>query len=160
MDVRLIEENLVRQNKATMLLLILLEEEFSRLGQLKPQSVSQIELSIQELMRQIVAERISLRKLIAAIAPEAQRVGELYPLMEETVAKNCREMIKRLDETEQKCAIQAAKNNEMAMALFDQSKGLLDFMHNQIKPKNTSAYGRSGRFAQAPSNARLLSGRL
>nr|WP_321256473.1 flagellar export chaperone FlgN [uncultured Pseudodesulfovibrio sp.] len=160
MKLRLIEENLVRQNKATMLLLILLEEEFSRLGQLKPQSVSQIELSIQELMRQIVAERYSLRKLIGGVDPEAQKVAELYPHMEESMAENCQEMIKRLDTTEQKCAVQAAKNNEMAMALFDQSKGLLDFMHNQIKPKNTSAYARSGRFAQAPSNARLLSGRM
>ncbi|NDV17837.1 flagellar protein FlgN [Pseudodesulfovibrio sp. JC047] len=160
MKLRLVEENLVRQNKATMLLLLLLEEEFSRLGQLKPQSVSQIELSIQELMRQIVVERYSLRGLVGDSAPSAQKVADLYPLMDESMAENCRGLVKRLDETEQKCAKQAAKNNEMALALFDQSKGLLDFMHDQIKPKNTTAYSRFGRFAQAPSDARLLSGRM
>ena len=46
------------------------------------------------------------------------------------------------------------------MALFDQSKNLLDYMHNQIKPKNTDAYAASGRFAKAPNSARLLTGRL
>ena len=35
--IRLIEENLVRQNKAMMLLYVLLEEEFSRLNQGNPQ---------------------------------------------------------------------------------------------------------------------------
>lgn len=158
--IRLIEENLVRQNKAAMLLFILLEEEFTRLMSLKPQSVSQIELSIQELMRQIAIERASLRKMIGRIAPEANRVSDLYPQLDEETRSNFEQLLVMMDETEQKCAIQAGKNNHLAMALFDQSKGLLDFMHQQIKPKNTSAYGRSGRFAKAPSNARLLTGRL
>ena len=71
-----------------------------------------------------------------------------------------RGLLKMLDDIEQKCAVQASKNGELARALFEQSTGLLDFMHNQIKPKNTSAYARSGRFAQAPNAARLLTGRL
>ncbi len=67
---RVIEENLVRQNKALMLLSLLLEEEFSRLMKSNPQSVSQIELSIQELMRQIVVERASLRRNIGEACRE------------------------------------------------------------------------------------------
>jgi len=157
---RLIEENLVRQNKAMMLLLILLEEEFSRLMSLKPQSVSQIELSIQELMRQMAAERMALRKKIQAMNPEALQISDIYPQLNEETVERFSGMLAILDDTEQKCAMQAGKNGEMAMALFDQSKNLLDFMHNQIKPKNTMAYGRSGRFAQASTNARLLTGRL
>lgn len=157
---RLIEENMVRQNKALMLMFILLEEEFTRLTNLKPQSVSQIELSIQELMRQIAAERMSLRNLVQRVEPSAQRVHELYPSMDPEKVATFKELLSLMDDTEQKCAVQASKNGEMAHALFEQSKGLLDFMHNQIKPKNTSAYARSGRFAQAPSNARLLTGRL
>ena len=157
---RIIEENLVRQNKAMVLLSILLEEEFTRLMSSKPQSVSQIELSIQELMRQIAIERASLRRKVGAIAEGAVRVRDLYLMMEDDVRKNFETMINMLEETEQKCGVQASKNNEMAMALFDQSKGLLEFMHNQIKPKNTHAYAASGRFAQASNNARLLTGRL
>ncbi len=157
---RLIEENLVRQNKAMMLLSILLEEEYSRLMNTKPQSVSQIELSIQELMRQIAAERGSLRRLVAVEAEGALRVRDLFLLMEDEKRTQFEELLQMLDDTEQECGKKAAKNNQMAMALFDQSKSLLDFMHNQIKPKNTTAYAASGRYAQASSSARLLTGRL
>lgn len=157
---RLVEENLVRQNKAVMLLFILLEEEFSRLTNSNPQSVSQIELSIQELMRQIAIERASLRRQVGAIRSGAQRVAELFELMDADTRKASADLLQMMDDTEQKCAVQAAKNNEMALALFDQSKLLLDFMHDQIKPKNTTSYGAHGRFAQASSSARLLTGRL
>lgn len=157
---RMIEENLVRQNKAVMLLFFLLEEEFSRLMQNKPQSVSQIELAIQELMRQIAAERYSLRAQVGKIAPGAERVRDLYLMMDEETKDNFEALLTKMDDTEQACGTQASKNNEMAMALYDQSQSLLSFMHNQIKPKNTNAYAASGRFAQAPANARLLTGRL
>ena len=157
---RLIEENLVRQNKAMLLLSLLLEEEFSRLMQSNPQSVSQIELSIQELMRQIAVERASLRRKVGAIQDGAQRTNELFPLMEDDMRKGFESMLAMMDETEQKCAVQAAKNGELAMALYDQSQKLLSFMHDQVKPKNTVAYGASGKYAQAPNQARLLTGRL
>lgn len=157
---RLIEENLVRQNKAMMLLFFLLEEEFSRLMKNLPQGVSQIELSIQELMRQIAAERMSLRANVAKIASGAERVRDLFLMMDDEMKSNMKNMLELMDGTEQKCAMQAGKNNELAMALFDQSKHLLDYMHDQIKPKNTSAYAASGRFAKAPASARLLTGRL
>lgn len=158
--IHLIEENLVRQNKAMLLLFFLLEEEFSRLMKLRPQAISQIELSIQELMRQVAAERISLRNMVKKVEPSAVRLQDIYPCLDKDVAANFAELLQKMDDTEQRCAVQASKNNQMALALFEQSKGLLNFMHDQIKPKNTTAYGRSGRFAKAPSNARLLSGRL
>jgi len=157
---QLIEENLVRQNKAMMLLFLLLEEEFSRLMKSNPQSVSQIELSIQELMRQIGAERMALRRLVGEAAQGAVRVRDLFLVMDDAVRENFEGMLAMMDETEQKCGVQAAKNNEMAMALFDQSKVLLNFMHDEIKPKNTAAYAATGRYAQAASSARLLTGRL
>jgi len=157
---RLVEENLVRQNKALILLSVLLQEEFTRLEQSKPQAVSQIELSIQELMRQIAVERASLRRQVGKIAEGAQRVRDLFLMMDDEVRATFEQLLQMLDDTEQKCAMQAAKNNKLTMALFDQSKKLLDFMHDQIKPKNTIAYGQTGRYAKAASSARLLSGRL
>ncbi|CCH47992.1 flagellar export chaperone FlgN [Pseudodesulfovibrio piezophilus] len=157
---RLLEENLVRQNKALMLLYILLEEEFTRLMSSNPQGVSQIELSIQELMRQIASERLSLRKMIGTLVKGATRVRDLYLMMDDETRETFQGLVKLLEETQQKSAVQAAKNNEMAKALFDQSKGLLKFMHDQIKPKNTGAYGSTGRFAKSPGNARILTGRL
>ncbi|MEF2231361.1 MAG: flagellar export chaperone FlgN [Pseudodesulfovibrio sp.] len=160
MSYRLIEENLVRQNKAMILLSVLLEEEFSRLKQGAPQQVSLIELSIQELMRQIAAERYSLRRLVGAAQQGAQKVRELFASMEEGARSSFEQMLAVMDKSEQRCAVQASKNNALAMALFDQSKKLLNFMHNQIKPKNTDAYAATGRFARARSDARILTGRL
>ena len=158
--IRLIEENLVRQNKAMLLMYFLLEEEFSRLTQLKPQSVSQVELSIQELMRQMAAERVSLRRMVARVEPTAKRVREILHCVSEEESGSVTELLARLDAIEQKCGVQAAKNQQLAMALFDQSKGLLNFMHDQIKPKSTTAYARTGRFARGVNDARLLNGRL
>jgi len=160
MSYRLIEENLVRQNKAMILLSILLEEEFSRLQQGAPQLVSQIELSIQELMRQIAAERYSLRRLVGGVRQGAMKVKELFEDMAEDMRASFDQMLQVMDRSEQKCAVQASKNNALAMALFDQSKKLLNFMHNQIKPKNTEAYAATGRFARARVDARILTGRL
>ena len=160
MGYRLIEENLVRQNKAMILLSVLLEEEFSRLQQGAPQLVSQIELTIQELMRQIAAERYSLRRQVGVAQPGAQRVAELYADMDEETQASFMQMLEVMDKSEQKCAMQASKNNMLAMALFDQSKQLLSFMHNQIKPKNTESYAATGRFARARTDARILTGRL
>jgi len=158
--IRLIEENLVRQNKAMLLMFFLLEEEFSRLTQLKPQSVSHVELSIQELMRQVAAERLSLRRMVVRMEPSAQRVRDILPGLSEEETGAILELLARLDETEQKCGVQASKNQQLAMALFDQSQGLLNFMHDQIKPKSTTTYGRTARFAKGVNDARLLSGRL
>lgn len=158
--IQLIEENLVRQNKALMLLFILLEEEFSRLMQSNPQSVSQIELSIQELMRQIAVERASLRRKVQQVSPGSDRVGELLESMDQSRREAFEGLLTLLDDTQQKCAVQAAKNHQMAMALFDQSKGLLDFMHNQVKPKNTMSYAATGQYAKVSSSARILTGRL
>ena len=158
--IRLIEENLVRQNKALMLLAVLLEEEFTRLMSSNPQSVSQIELSIQELMRQIAIERASMRKMVGRTLEGATRVSEIFHMMDEDTLKNFEQMLNMLEDLQQKAAVQAAKNNELAMALFDQSKTLLDFMHNQIKPKNTTVYGATGAYAKTSSSARILTGRL
>lgn len=158
---RLIEENLVRQNKGMILLKALLEEEFSRLMNRDPKGVSQIELSIQELLRQLSVERVSLRGLIGRVDPAAQRVRDLREDMDEVVGDVFDELLSILDKTEQECAVQASKNHELAMALQDQSKSLLDFMHREIQPKNNNAYSAKGRFAnKRTGQANILRGRL
>lgn len=159
--IRLIEENLVRQNKGMLLLKTLLEEEFSRLMNRDPRGASRIELSIQELLRQLSHERLSLKRLVAGVNPEASRVRDLFDSMEEELRKIMQELLALLDETEQACAVQASKNHELAEALREQSQSLLDFMHREIQPKNEGAYSAKGRFAPKDSgHANILRGRL
>ncbi|WP_147821891.1 flagellar export chaperone FlgN [Salidesulfovibrio onnuriiensis] len=159
--IRVVEENLVRQNKGMILLKLLLEEEFARLMNRDPQGVSQIELSIQELLRQLSVERRSVKRLLERIDPTVSRVRDLRPSLDEEEAKVMDELLEMLDKSEQQCAVQASKNHELAMALQEQSKSLLDFMHREIQPKNNNAYSAKGRFAvNSNGQANILRGRL
>jgi flagellar biosynthesis/type III secretory pathway chaperone len=154
-----IQENLSRQLKALELLEELLEEEFSYLKTSKPQSVSRIEISIQELMRQLTVERLSLRAAVQEMKPEARRVREILPLLEPAGADALRAILAGLDKAEQACARRAAKNQNLVLALHQQSRNLLQFLHDRIQPKGT-AYSASGRMARAANNPTLVTGRL
>lgn len=145
-----IQENLTRQIRALELLSSLLEEEFADLRDRKPQDVSILELSIQELMRQVAVERRSLRGLIQAKYPGKQRVSEVAQGLEPGVAQSLSEQLAILDRAEQTCAIQADMNRQLAMGLYDQSLKLLKQLHQAIEPGKSDTYSRRGRFARSP----------
>lgn len=157
--IRRVQENLSRQRRAFVLLTELLEEEFSLLLERKPQAVSQLELSIQELMRQLADERQSLRLAVRGIDPKANRVRELLGTLKGEAATALRQDLADLDRTEQSCAVQAAKNQYLVMGLYDQSRNLLEFLHEKIQPK-VAAYSSRGRMARPGSRPSLVSGRL
>ncbi|WP_449242651.1 flagellar protein FlgN [Desulfovibrio sp.] len=154
-----VQENLSRQHRALGLLSELLDEEFSYLKGGKPQDVSRIEISIQELLRQLAVERVSLRGLVQAVAPGAKRVREILDAVPSKEAEALRDLLLRLDGMEQACARQAAKNQNLVLALFDQSRKLLNFLQEKIQPKGT-AYSAKGRMARASNAPSLVSGRL
>ena len=158
--IQILKENLSRQTKALMLLNALLEEEFSRLTSLNPQGVSQLELTIQELLRQIAAERSSLMALVGRIKPGVRRVRGLRDEYAPEVWDEVEALLQRLDAVEQKGAVQAAKNQRLALGLYDQSTALLKHMHVQLQPKRNDAYGANGRFVKPASRPNLISGRL
>lgn len=157
---KLIKENLYRQSKAVALLFTLLEEEFSRLTNRKPQSVTQIELIIQELMRQIAAERMSLKGLIRKIEPTAARLGEIMPALDQNFRSELEALLREIDGMEQRCAVQATKNQQLAQALLEQSRSLLGFLHKEIQPKNENVYSARGRYENSTPQASLINGRL
>ncbi|HWR04754.1 MAG TPA: flagellar export chaperone FlgN [Humidesulfovibrio sp.] len=144
-----IQENLTRQIRALELLSSLLEEEFADLRDRKPQDVSILELSIQELMRQIAGERKSLRSLIETTYPGKQRVSEVAQSLAPEVAQALSGQLAVLDRAEQTCAIQADMNRQLAMGLYDQSLNLLKQLHQAIEPGKSDMYSRRGRFARS-----------
>jgi hypothetical protein len=144
-----IQENLTRQIRALELLSSLLQEEFADLRDRKPQDVSVLELSIQELMRQIAVERRSLRTMIAATYPGKQRVSEVAQALGAAEAKVLSDSLAELDRAEQTCAIQADMNRQLAMGLYDQSLNLLKRLHQAIEPGKSDMYSRRGRFAKS-----------
>ncbi|MBU1610570.1 MAG: flagellar protein FlgN [Proteobacteria bacterium] len=144
-----IQENLSRQHKGMQLLLVLLEEEFSRLMDRNAKGVTPIELSIQELMRQLANERVCLKAMVKAIDPMAERVRTILPILEEERRTAIEELLQQIDSDEQQCGMQAHKNQQLALALYDQSTNLLNFMHKQISPpENKDAYSAKGRYAK------------
>lgn len=144
-----IQENLTRQIRALELLSSLLEEEFADLRDRRPQDVSVLELSIQELMRQIAVERRSLRAMIEATYPGKQRVSEVAQALDAEAAKALSDRLAELDRAEQTCAIQADMNRQLAMGLYDQSLDLLKRLHQAIEPGKSDMYSRRGRFAKS-----------
>ncbi|NJB66980.1 hypothetical protein GGQ74_000620 [Desulfobaculum xiamenense] len=155
-----IRDNMHRQAGALKVLFGLLEEEFACLTGRDPQAVTGIELSVQELLRQVAMERVALRKLVVATVPGAQNMADFVATLPQEDRGEFERLLREADEREQACAVQAEKNAQLAYALVEQSRGMLDFMHRQIQPKDTTTYGRSGRYAQHHPQAALLRGRL
>ncbi|MEF2145073.1 MAG: flagellar export chaperone FlgN [Desulfovibrionaceae bacterium] len=156
-----IKENLSRQGKAMVLLRVLLEEEFSRLLERDSKGVSPIELSLQELMRQLVKERLSLAELIQAGSNGAcRRVREVMPGMQPEQAEDLGQLLVDLDELEQSCARQAACNQQLSLALYEQSRQLLEFMHERIKPTKLEGYSAKGKYANKAGESVLVRGTL
>jgi len=156
-----IKENLSRQTRALELLSSLLEEEFADLRERRPQDVSALEFSIQDLMRQIAVERKALRALIGAAYPGKQRVHEVVQTLSGEEAQALSAQLKDIDRAEQICAIQADKNRQLAMGLYDQSLKLLKRLHQAIEPGKSDLYSRRGRFAKSMQpQASVFRGRL
>lgn len=151
-----IHANLDRQNKALALLFTLLEEEFSLLRNREAPEVSRIEFSIQELLRQIAVERSSLREMVGAMKPGAKRLAALLPGLPAEEAAALSASLRRIDRAEQVCAVQAEKNTIMAQALAEQSRSLLNYLHQEIQPKSADTYSGRGRYAMRRPEASIL----
>lgn len=158
--IKLIKENLDRQSKAVLLLSMLLQEEFSLLMNKDPQGVTRVELTIQELMRQISIERLSLKNFIQKIDPAARRLREIFPAIAEEHRTDIENLLARIDDNEQKSAVQASKNHQLAQALLEQSSSMLDFLHREITPKQQNVYSARGRYTNPTPQASLINGRL
>ncbi len=157
-----IQENLSRQYKGMQLLLVLLEEEFSRLMDRNAKGITPIELSIQELMRQLAAERMALKRWVKAVDPSAERVCDIESAMDLKRRYDVTIVLEKIDDVEQQCGVQANKNQQLVLALYDQSSKLLNYMHRQIAPiEDKNGYSAKGRYAKTDnSQAALVRGSL
>jgi hypothetical protein len=135
--------NLTRQKLTLELLGKLQAEEISHLMDLNPTAVSSIELSIQELLRQLMAERDELRAMTRSIDPDARRLAQILDTMDDAKRKTVNILLCDIDRMEQARAVQAEKNSRMAVALFEQSKSYVNFIQDKITPK-PPVYTRRG----------------
>ncbi len=157
---RRILDSLNRQKNALGLLATLLAEEFSYLRQGNPQAVSGIELSVQDLLRQITSERVEMKSLVQVVSPGAARLTTFVQTLPEAERPEVMALLEELDRREQNCATLAAKNFELALALHDQSRKLLTFLHGKLNPEQKETYTAQGKFPKAKRGAAILQGRL
>ena len=150
-----IHGNLVRQWKGFLLLESLLEEEFSLLRENDTESVSVLEFSIHELLRQLAVERADMRAIM-----QGTRAAEYAGLLPEEEGGEMKKLLSAIDEAEQRCARQASHNTELSLALLDQSHSLMSYLHKNIQPKQEVVYGAKGVYREHHLGATLYSGRL
>jgi len=153
-----LHENLVRISGSLNLLHDLLTEEYRLLTEHEPKQVARLELSIQELLRQVTSEKELTVSLVAAAHPGGRLAGLLESLDPQTAAP-LKDLTGRIEEGEKTCKFQAGLNSTLAMGLWDQSSGLLKFLHDQVRPKNQDTYSGKARFENPTRGPALISGR-
>lgn len=151
----LIYGNLDRQAKALTLLGELLDEEFSLLLKHDTEAVMGLEFSIHELLRQLAVEKESVIHRLGG-----GRVLDYAQMLPPEQGETLSGLWHAIDDAEQRCARLASRNTELSLALMDQSKHMLDYLHTHILPPRQDTYGRRGRYTQQRPAAALLSGRL
>jgi dsDNA-binding SOS-regulon protein len=145
-----------RQQKAMELLQSLLVEEFDLLVTRNAEAIVQLEFSIHELLRQIAAEKVQIIRLL-----DGQKARDYAQTLADDAQDAVLDLLRTLDELEQRCARQAAQNTELSLGLLDQSRALLNTLHTQISPKTGNTYGKRGAMSSIRRpDAALLVGRL
>ena len=137
---RKIQERLRRQEGALEFLNELLQEEFSLLQTGKPDEIASVELSIQELLRQLAAEKEDLRVFLQKYVPESEGVRSILQCLPDEEAKKNFSLINRVEKKEQECSRQAGMNVELAIALQEQSLQLLNYFRAVVMPKEENVY--------------------
>ncbi|WP_028575778.1 flagellar export chaperone FlgN [Desulfonatronovibrio hydrogenovorans] len=154
-----IESGLTRQKQGMAVLFSLLEEEFSALMANTPGEVASLEFSIQELVRQLMDEKEEIRSELDRNA--FSKLADYIEGLKDDDALKINEILKGIRALEDKCAVQAMKNNEIARALAEQSAGMVNFFYDQLAPRDENVYSSKGRWNDSGAKSTgLLRGRL
>jgi len=153
--------SLLRQYEALKLLYELLCEEHSQMIEKDDsEELSKHELSIQELLRQLVREKEETHRLVGDWSSPENRVSDILHLFPETDKTRISGILEELYALEEKCNKQAEINADIAMALVEQSNNLLEYFQRQLWPEQGDIYSQNAKWQHFNSNAAILKGRL
>jgi hypothetical protein len=138
-----IHASLHRQAKALELLCQLLEEEYGILLSRRADDVAGLEFSIQELIRQLAVEKVTVVKALNGMRVTAYAAG-LCAAGREAEGEALRALAREVDRAEQRASRQASRNSQLALALLDQSSRSLQALTRQALPVPADTYGRKG----------------
>ena len=151
----ILENTLMRQDKAMDLMHELLREEFSLLTERDTDAIMTIEFSIHELLRQLASEKEGIISFLGG--GKLRDYAQMLPDDKKTIILH---LWHQIDSKEQACAKQASRNTQLSLGLLDQSKAMLDYLHERIIPPQRTAYSRKGIYTQARPQASLINGRF
>ncbi len=153
-----IHDALLRQKQAMNLLIELIDEEYTMLRQRNTDGVVALEFSIQELIRQLAKEKTEVIAML-----DGGKVRHYVELLPEEQGQILLEYYHTIDKAEQVASRNASRNAQLSLAFLDQSQKLMQELHSQIIPKDTTTYGRRGsikNYGTQKPQAALISGRL
>ena len=151
-----VHTSLIRQSKALALLCELMEEEYQTLLGHNTDAVVALEFSIQELIRQLAAEKATVMKALAGV-----RVKEYAANLPQAEGEALLDLLGAIDKAEQSVSRQATRNSQLSLALLDQSSRTLVALTSQVMPPKAETYGRRGGMrTHGHPEAALISGRL
>lgn len=152
---QIIHESLSRQDKALKLLRDLLEEEYQILRDRDTDGVMAQEFRIQELIRQLAAEKSLVIRTL-----QGERVLDYASTLPEDQARELGLLHASIDDGEQFASRQASRNAQLSLALLDQSTATLQSLTSKAMPARTETYSRHGGMVEIHPGAALISGRL
>lgn len=149
-----IQSTLDRQDKALDLMKELLQEEFSLLMKRDTDAIMTLEFSIHELLRQLATEKESIIKALGG-----GRLKDYAQMLPDDKKEIIISLWLSIDKKEQACARQASLNTRLSLGLLDQSKDLLNYLHERIVPPQRTAYSRRGTYTKQHPQASVFSAR-
>ncbi|MFO8030932.1 MAG: flagellar protein FlgN [Desulfohalobiaceae bacterium] len=158
---RRIAENLIRQHKGLKLLAELLQEEYALLKGKDQENLAALEFSVQELVRQLAAEKDSLQLLLQSMQPPRNDLRQLAGSLSGKQAGFVQESSRQIRSWEERCREQARINADLSLALLEQSRELMDFLQQEVRRDTPEVYSSSGSWSKpAAREPSVLKGRL
>ena len=153
----IIHASLLRQGKGLELLSSLLDEEYQHLLKHDTDAIAAVEFSIQELLRQLAVEKLTVVRLL-----EGVRVMEFAATLPQEEGNALTQAYLHVDTTEQQSARLASRNAQLSLALLDQSSRNLNTLTSQIVPKKPENYAprNRNRYGVSHPEAALISRRF
>jgi len=156
-----IANSLFRQYRGLELLYALLGEEYSQmLEKDDSEELATHELSIQELLRQLVREKEEIHFCVGSLSAPENKVTDILHLFPEKDREELSEILEDLSRLEERCNKQAEVNADIAMALVEQSNNILEYFNKQLWPEQGDVYSKNAKWQHFNSNAAILQGKL
>ncbi len=151
--------SLKRQLAALKLLFSLQQQEYKLLIDTQKQGLQKNQFSIQRLINHILNEKQWLKKYIEEKFNKSSLM-EVINEENEEVRSCITGLIKEIKSLEKKCMDQATINADLAIAHLEQTKELVNFLYDNLRPKAKNFYSRQGILNEKTEGPCIFSGRL